>query len=71
MNMILNYIGGENCIPISESFLDNYRPADGTVYSQVPDSDKDDVEQAVQAAENAYTFWSAKSVEERSQYCCA
>jgi aminomuconate-semialdehyde/2-hydroxymuconate-6-semialdehyde dehydrogenase len=67
MNIISNYIGGEFVNPLSDSYLDNYEPATGSVYSLVPDSDSRDVELAVRAAESALPLWSAMSVEKRSE----
>ena len=63
---LLNYIGGVLAEPISGKYLDNYNPAIGEVYSQIPDSDERDVEAAVAAAEAAFAAWSATSPDERS-----
>lgn len=63
---LLNYIGGVLAEPISGKYLDNYNPAIGEVYSQIPDSDERDVEAAVAAAEAAFPAWSATSPDERS-----
>lgn len=46
--------------------MDNYEPATGKVYCLIPNSDSQDVEMAVQAAEKAFPIWSAMSTEERS-----
>lgn len=62
---LLNYIGGELAEPISGKYLDNYNPAIGEVYSQIPDSDERDVEVAVAAAEAAFPAWSATSPVDR------
>ena len=43
MEQILNYIDGALQKPLSNAWLDNYEPATGQVYSQVPDSDERDV----------------------------
>lgn len=64
---IQNYIDGELRPPESKMYLDNYNPAIGKVYSLIPDSDAQDVEQAVEAAENANPEWAAYSIEERSK----
>ena len=48
-----NYIDGELQPPINGRFLDNYNPSKGVVYSQIPDSDKADVQAAVVAAHGA------------------
>jgi aminomuconate-semialdehyde/2-hydroxymuconate-6-semialdehyde dehydrogenase len=68
MQKILNYINGEFIKPNSGRFLDNYNPALGEVYSLIPDSDKADVDHAVEAAKAAFPKWSALTREERSQH---
>lgn len=67
MDKIKNYINGELVVPLSGSYIDNFNPATGEVYSYIPDSDELDIESAVQAAENAFPAWSVTSVEERSK----
>jgi aminomuconate-semialdehyde/2-hydroxymuconate-6-semialdehyde dehydrogenase len=66
MEKLLNFINGEYCKPINGKFIDNYEPATGKVYSLIPDSDANDVEKAVEAAEKAFPVWSSMSIEERS-----
>ena len=39
MQIILNYIDGKLIEPINCQYIDNFEPATGQVYSQVPDSD--------------------------------
>ena len=65
---IRNYIGGEFMDPLSNQWLDNYNPATGEVYSQIPDSDALDVEIAVLAAQKAFPAWAALGEEKRSEY---
>ena len=67
MQDIANYIGGEFVGPASGRTLDNFEPATGLVYSQVPDSDETDVARAVDAAERAFPAWSAVPSAERSR----
>ena len=67
MEKLQNYINGRYCLPKSEKFIDNYEPATGKVYSLIPDSDQEDVEDAVMAAEKAFPIWSAMSIEKRSE----
>lgn len=55
---IKNFIAGEFANPRSGAWLDNVEPATGKVYSQVPDSDENDVEAAVTSAETAFPAWS-------------
>jgi aminomuconate-semialdehyde/2-hydroxymuconate-6-semialdehyde dehydrogenase len=57
MEKILNYINGEFSEPTCNLWLDNYEPATGSVYSQIPDSDENDVENALNAAKNAFPLW--------------
>lgn len=64
---IQNYINGTFQNPISNNWIDNYCPANGEVYGQIPDSSKDDVENAYQAAKSAFTKWSQTTLEERSR----
>lgn len=67
MQKIHNYIDGQHVEPASGRYLDNVEPATGQVYSQVPDSDASDVEQAVRAARKAFPGWSRTPVAERSR----
>ncbi|XP_005859095.1 PREDICTED: aldehyde dehydrogenase family 8 member A1 [Myotis brandtii] len=60
-----NFIGGK-FLPCN-SYLDSYDPSTGEVYSRVPDSGKEEVEAAVEAARAAFPGWSARSPQERSQ----
>jgi aminomuconate-semialdehyde/2-hydroxymuconate-6-semialdehyde dehydrogenase len=64
---IQNYINGHLTHPQSGNYLDNYDPAIGAVYSQIPDSDHRDVDQAVQAAKAAFPAWSVMPAAERSR----
>lgn len=68
MFQIKNYINGEFIAPHSGAYLDNYNPAEGKVYSQIPNSDDKDVAQAVAAAKAAFPAWSALTREERSNH---
>ncbi|MFY0674167.1 MAG: aldehyde dehydrogenase [Bacteroidia bacterium] len=68
MKKILNYINGELVEPKNNQWLDNYNPATGKVYSLIPDSDSNDVDEAVKAAESAKDFWAKTSRKERSDY---
>ena len=67
MENIQNYINGALVAPSSGNYLDNINPAIGEVYSQIPDSDKVDVERAVKAAKEAFPEWSGQSIEFRSK----
>jgi aminomuconate-semialdehyde/2-hydroxymuconate-6-semialdehyde dehydrogenase len=67
MLSIQNYINGKYAAPVGGQYFENYNPATGRVYSTVPDSDEQDVEMAVKAAEAAFPMWSKTSVEKRSE----
>lgn len=65
MDKISNFINGDHVGPKQGTYLDNYNPSRGEVYSLIPDSDGEDVEQAVQAASAAYETWRLTTLEER------
>ena len=65
MEQILNYIDGRLQKPNADQWLNNYEPATGKVYSLIPDSDENDVAQAVRAAKSAFPAWSKMPLEER------
>ena len=66
MEKIFNYIGGELMAPASGKFIDNFNPAEGKAYGQVPDSDAADVNKAVACAKEAFPIWSGMAASERS-----
>jgi aminomuconate-semialdehyde/2-hydroxymuconate-6-semialdehyde dehydrogenase len=68
MQKILNYINGQLLAPKSNAYLANFNPSTGKVYSQIPDSDERDVEEAYKAAKEAFTSWSVTPKETRSAY---
>lgn len=59
MKQIKNYIGGELVGPKSGRYADNYNPATGEVYSQVPLSSSEDATVAIEVAKNAFPAWAA------------
>lgn len=65
MIQLSNYINGQQVSPRNASYLDNFEPATGQVYSRIPDSDSADVEMAYRAARAAFPAWSTTSLEER------
>ena len=67
MQTIRNYINGEFIEPIGKTYIDNYNPATGKVYSLIPDSDQRDVESATEAALTAFPAWSNTPKDERSR----
>ncbi|MDC8000759.1 aldehyde dehydrogenase [Aequorivita todarodis] len=64
---ILNYINGEYVEPLSKKWLDNYNPSNGEVYSQIANSNTEDIETAYQAAKEAFPKWSNTTIDERSR----
>ena len=64
---IKNYINGQFTAPIEGNYLDNYNPATGEAYSQIPNSTTEDVEKAYEAAAAAFPKWSNTTLEERSK----
>ena len=66
MQTIKNYINGELLEPIGKTYIDNYNPSNGKVYSLIPDSDERDVELATEAALKAFPIWSITPKGERS-----
>lgn len=65
MQLLHNYINGAFVPPQAGQYLDNYNPATGQVFSQLPASDADDVEAAIAAAEAAFPAWSMTAPETR------
>ncbi len=66
MQKILNYINGELVSPLSNEYLDNYNPAEGKVYSLIPDSNEKDVDRAVSAAKASFPEWSSMPLDKRT-----
>ena len=66
MEKIRNFINGEYVAPKSGEYIDNFEPATGEVYSLTPNSNAEDIEEAVSAAEAAFPIWSKMSIDERS-----
>ena len=66
MKKILNYINGVLVEPTSNTYLDNFNPAEGKVYSLTPDSDAADISEAVEAAQKAFPGWSSTPASIRS-----
>lgn len=67
MQKILNYINGAYVEPVSKQWLDNYNPSNGEVYSQIANSNSEDIENAYQAAKEAFPEWSNTTIDERSR----
>ncbi|MBM3428988.1 MAG: aldehyde dehydrogenase family protein, partial [Bacteroidetes bacterium] len=58
-------MNGELTPALSGHKLDNISPRDGKVFSTIPDSHAEDVELAVDAAQNAFPKWKTTSSEDR------
>jgi len=67
MEKIKNYINGEMVEPLSNTYIDNYNPSTGEVYSLIPDSDGQDVCIATEAAQAAFPIWSKTPKEKRAR----
>jgi len=65
---IQNYLNGELVNSLSGNWLDNCNPATGEIYSQLPDSDQNDVEKAVIAVKSAQNEWANLSNEKRGDW---
>ncbi|MDE2091884.1 MAG: aldehyde dehydrogenase [Gammaproteobacteria bacterium] len=68
MQKLANYIDGKHTPAALGGWLEDFEPATGQVYAQVPDSRKPDIDRAVDAATRAFPAWSATPAEERSKW---
>lgn len=68
MEVLSNYIGGQQVAPTSDAYLDCFEPATGKVYGKIPDSGLDDVDKAVAAAEAALPSWRSLSQDQRARF---
>lgn len=68
---ILNYIDGTLRPALSGKTIDNYNPSIGKIYGTIPDSDEDDVQNAIIAAQAAFPAWSKLSFEARFDFLMA
>ena len=64
---LCNFIGGAFAPAHSGEWFDDVNPATEEVIAQVPDSDGDDIDDAVRAAKRAFPAWSAMPAAERSR----
>lgn len=71
MKKIKNYINGKLTPPYNNSYIKNYEPRSGKIYSLIPDSNTKDVNMAVKAAKTAFKTWSKTSKEFRSDLLIA
>lgn len=68
---IRNYVGGEWQHSQADSFLDVVNPATGEALASVPLTPADEVDAALQAADEAFSSWRRVPVTERVQYLFA
>lgn len=61
-----NYIGGEWVAPVSGRYFENTSPLDNRVLCEIPRSQAEDIELALDAAHRAKDAWGSTSVTERS-----
>lgn len=67
INTVKNYIGGEWLESVSSQTESVFNPATGKVIAEVPLSTKEDVERAVQVANEAFQTWSKTAVPRRAR----
>ena len=65
---LANLIDGQLREPCTGAYLDVYEPATGEAYARCPDSDRRDVELAVEAAQRAAPAWAALPHGERARH---
>lgn len=65
--LIHNFIDGRFVAPGNGSYIEDLEPATEEVIARIPDSDRDDVDRAAQAAQRAFHAWSRMPVAERSR----
>lgn len=66
MTRVLNYINGQFQPALSGATLENIDPATGRVYGSLPQSNERDIEQAYDAAIQAFGAWRETTLEQRS-----
>ena len=62
---IQNFIGGVFQPPLSGNYIDNINPATGELIGNIPESNENDVAEAINAAKKAFPHWSVTPVEKR------
>jgi len=62
-----NFIGGQFIPPHSAAYIDDINPATEEVIAAIPDSDGQDIDDAVAAAKSAFPEWSRTPAAERSR----
>ncbi len=64
---ISNWINGQECSPQSDNWLDKFNPHDGTLLGKVAASSEFDIDQAVDAAQQAFSAWAELTPVRRGQ----
>src|ERR1700686_3091361 len=64
---IANFIDGTFVAPRSGTYFDDVNPATEEVIAQIPDSDSQDIDDAVAAGKAAFPAWSRTAAAERSR----
>ncbi len=65
--IIKNLINGQLLAPIDGHYIDTSEPATGQVYAKTPDSNEQDLQSAVDAAENAFPAWANTAAEHKAK----
>eukprot|EP00698_Gefionella_okellyi_P021822 TRINITY_DN7145_c0_g1_i1.p1 TRINITY_DN7145_c0_g1~~TRINITY_DN7145_c0_g1_i1.p1 ORF type:complete len:485 (+),score=103.23 TRINITY_DN7145_c0_g1_i1:3-1457(+) len=65
---LANFIDGSFAAPSTGAYIDSVNPATAELYAKVPDSNKTDVELAVQAGLRAFPKWAAVPRAERARF---
>ena len=60
-----NYINGKLEEPLTKKYIDCINPATAEVFTQIPESNDQDINEAVEVAKNAFPTWSVTPVEDR------
>ena len=63
-----NFIGNQWVRPAKGAYLNSMEPATGHILLPIADSDSEDVDQAVQAAQKAFETWKKTNVRVRSDF---
>jgi aminomuconate-semialdehyde/2-hydroxymuconate-6-semialdehyde dehydrogenase len=64
---LANFIGGAFAAPRAGGYFEDIEPATGEAIAEIPDSDAQDVDDAVGAAKAAFENWSRTPAEQRSR----
>ena len=64
---IRNFIGGKFVDVNSGNYINSFNPSTGKLHALVPDSDRTDIDEAVEKAESAFVSWSKSTPMYRSQ----